>query len=64
MDIKEIKSKSESELKSLLLGLKKEQLNLRFQKAAGTLSDTSKMSKVKKNVAQIKTVLAEIKGGK
>lgn len=57
MKIDDLKSKSEDELKKLLLDTRKDQMNLRFQKTNGTLDKTSDMRKKRRLVAQIKTLL-------
>ncbi len=44
-----------SSLKSFLLDLKKSLFELRFSKKVGTIKDISKFSKIKKNIARIKT---------
>ena len=40
---------------------RKEALNLRFQKSSGQLENTSRISKVKKEIARIKTIINEKK---
>jgi large subunit ribosomal protein L29 len=44
-----------------LLSLKKEQFNLRFQKATGQLEKTHRVNEVRKDIARIKTTLREKK---
>jgi large subunit ribosomal protein L29 len=39
--------------------LKKEQFNLRFQKASGQLTNTAQFGKVRQEIAQIKTILRQ-----
>lgn len=46
-------------LNAELLNSKKELFNLRCQKVMGEVTDTSRFSKVKKNVARIKTELTK-----
>jgi large subunit ribosomal protein L29 len=53
----EIKSQSEAQLKTQLAALRKEQLNLRFQKAAGTLASPTRWRQVRKTIARVKTAL-------
>ena len=55
----EVRDLSTDELKDKLLQLKKEQFNLRFQKASGQLEKTARVSAVRKDIARIKTVLGE-----
>ena len=42
-----------------VLKLKKEQFNLRFQKASGQLNNTSRVREVRKDIARIKTIQRE-----
>tara|TARA_Y100000034_G_C6903013_1_gene418165 strand:+ start:758 stop:976 length:219 start_codon:yes stop_codon:yes gene_type:complete len=59
MKADELKGKSADELKKMLLDLRKEQLNLRFQKNSGQLGNTSQVRKVRRDIARIKTFLNE-----
>ncbi len=53
----ELKNKGLDELNVLLGNFKKELFNLRFQKANGSLSDTSRVSTVRRTIARIKTLI-------
>lgn len=53
-----LRSRTTSVLKEQLLELKREQLNLRFQKASGQLENTARIGAVRRDVARIKTILA------
>ncbi len=53
----DIKGMSDDQLKDELLKLKKEQFNLRFQKASGQLENTALVRRIRRNVARIKTEL-------
>lgn len=55
----EVRSKTQDELKQSLLDLKKEQFNLRFQKANGQLENTTRARSVRREIARIKTILHE-----
>lgn len=57
MKAADLRAKSADELKDSLLGLKKEQFNLRFQQASGQLENTARMRQVRRDVARIKTLL-------
>jgi large subunit ribosomal protein L29 len=57
MKAEELRGKSPDQLKEQLLELKKEQFNLRFQKATGQLENTARVRKVRRDIARIKTVL-------
>jgi large subunit ribosomal protein L29 len=54
----EVRARGDQELREQLLQLKKEQFNLRFQKATGQLENTSRVRVVRRDIARIKTILA------
>ena len=47
---------SADQLQDELLSLKKEQFNLRFQRATGQLENTSRVRVVRRDIARIKTL--------
>jgi large subunit ribosomal protein L29 len=49
---------STDQLSDELLKLKKEQFNLRFQRATGQLENTSRVRVVRRDIARIKTIAA------
>ena len=55
--IEELNSKTVAELNNDLVEAKKELFNLRFQNATNQLSNTSRITLVRKNIARIQTVL-------
>ena len=55
----DLRGKTNDELEGRLAELKKEQFNLRFQKASGQLANTAQVSVVRREIAQIKTILTE-----
>lgn len=57
MKIEEIRTKTVSELKDLLVKSKKEAMNLRFQKVNGQLESVARAKTVRRLVARIKTEL-------
>jgi large subunit ribosomal protein L29 len=57
MSIKELRGKSPADLSTQLLDLRREQFNLRMQKGAGQLTQTHQVRKVRREIAQIKTLL-------
>ncbi len=59
MNTKEMRAKSPEELNKELLNLRKTQFSLRMQVATQQLTNTTQMSRVKREVAQIKTILTE-----
>ncbi len=59
MNAAELRKMSRTELTDELLGLRREQFNLRMQQATGQLVRSDQYRKVRKNIARIKTVLRE-----
>ncbi len=59
MKASDVRAKTVDELKDMLIELKKEQFNLRFQKATQQLESTSRIREVRRDIARVKTVLAE-----
>ncbi len=59
MKASEVRDLTVDELKDKLLQLKKEQFNLRFQAASGQLEKTDQVSKVKRDIARVKTILGQ-----
>jgi large subunit ribosomal protein L29 len=57
MKIADVRSMSPDQLSESLLSLKKEQFNLRFQRATGQMEKTHRVDEVRKDIARIKTVL-------
>jgi large subunit ribosomal protein L29 len=57
MKASDLIGKSVDELKDSLLTLKKEQFNLRFQRATGQLENTARVRQVRRDIARIKTAL-------
>lgn len=59
----DIRAKSADQLKEELLTLRKEQLNLRIQKATGQLENTARFREIRRTIAGIKTIQGEQKSG-
>ena len=59
MKTADLRSKSADQLKDQLVQLKKEQFNLRFQQATGQLEKTARVKEVRRDIARVKTLLAE-----
>ena len=57
--IDDFRGKTADELGEQLAKLKKEQFNLRFQRANGQLENTGRVREVRKSIARIETVLTE-----
>jgi large subunit ribosomal protein L29 len=56
MKIKEVQDLSPDQLDDELVKLKKEQFNLRFQKATGQLENTARVRVIRRTIARIMTV--------
>ncbi len=59
MKAADLKTKTPDELRESLLELRKEQFNLRFQKASGQLENTARVRQVRRGIARIKTLLQD-----
>ena len=59
MKAAELRNRDAAGLRSELMQLKREQFNLRFQKATGQLENTARVRQVRRDIARIKTILAE-----
>ncbi len=55
----DFRHKTPDQLRDKLSDLRKEQFNLRFQKATGQLEKTSRVRQVRRDIARIETVLSE-----
>ena len=55
----DVRALTDDALGDELLKLKKEQFNLRFQKATGQLEKTARVKIVRRDIARIKTIAAE-----
>ncbi len=52
----DIRGLTPDQLQDELLNLKKEQFNLRFQRATGQLENTSRVREVRRDIARVKTL--------
>ena len=55
----EIKALTDDQLEQELLKLKKEQFNLRFQRATGQLENSSRVRTVRRDIARAKTLAGQ-----
>jgi large subunit ribosomal protein L29 len=55
----DIRAKTPDELTTLLLDLRREQFNLRFQRATGQAEGTARIRAVRREIAQVKTIMSE-----
>ena len=62
-ELKKLKEKSVDELNTELLRVRKEQFNLRMQKASGQLGQVHLLSEARRDIARIKTVIREKRNG-
>lgn len=59
MKANEIRSKSAAEINESLLNVYREQFNLKMQKATGQMSKPDQISRNRKNIARLLTILKE-----
>ncbi|MGD9386966.1 MAG: 50S ribosomal protein L29 [Gammaproteobacteria bacterium] len=59
MEAKDLRGKTVVELNEELLKLRREQFNLRMQRATGQMARPDQFGKVRKDIARLKTVLGE-----
>lgn len=55
----DIRAKGADSLPQTLLDLRKEQFNLRFQRATGQLEGVGRVREVRRDIARVKTIMAE-----
>lgn len=55
----DIRAKTADQLGTMLLDLRKEQFNLRFQRATGQTEGVGRVREVRRDIARVKTILAE-----
>jgi large subunit ribosomal protein L29 len=63
MKPEEMRAMTADQLDDKLVKLKKEQFNLRFQRASGQLENTSRVREVRRDIARIRTVQAQKRNG-
>ncbi len=59
MNASELRDKTADQLRDELESLKKEAFNLRFQQASGTLENSARIRKVRRDAARVKTIINE-----
>jgi len=55
----DIRAKTDDQLSAMLLDLRREQFNLRFQRATGQNEGTARVRAVRRDIARVKTIQAE-----
>lgn len=58
---RELRGKTEAELRNEIIELRRQQLETRIQQSTGQFANTSKFMEYRKDIARIKTVLNEMK---
>ena len=58
----DVRAKTADELNAMLLDLRKEQFNLRFQRATGQQEGVARVRQVRRQIARVKTILHEKTG--
>ncbi|HEY4995697.1 MAG TPA: 50S ribosomal protein L29 [Aestuariivirga sp.] len=64
MKYSDVKNLSQDQVKEEILKAKKEQLNLRFQRASGQLEKPSRIRELRRDVARLKTAQTAQKNAK
>ena len=57
--VEDLRHQTPDQLRDELVKLKKEQFNLRFQRASGQLENTARVRVVRRDIARIRTILTE-----
>ena len=55
MKFADVKAMTKDQIKDEVLKLKKEQFNLRFQKATGQIENTARIRQIRRDIARLKT---------
>ena len=55
MKMSDVRAFSNDQIKDEILKLRKEQLNLRFQKASGQMEKTNRIRQIRRDIARLKT---------
>jgi len=63
MSLEDLKELTIDQLDDQLVKLKKEQFNLRFQRASGQLENTARVREVRRDIARIKTLARQQREG-
>ena len=63
MKAQDVRAMTPDQLGDELLKLKKEQFNLRFQRATGQLENTSRVRQVRRDIARVQTIARQKRAG-
>ena len=55
----DVRAKTADELNDMVLALRKEQFNLRFQRATGQLENTARVRQVRRDIARLTTIATQ-----
>jgi large subunit ribosomal protein L29 len=61
MKMTDVRALSNDQVKDEILKLRKEQLNLRFQRASSQLENTSRIRQIRRDIARLKTQATAVK---
>jgi large subunit ribosomal protein L29 len=64
MKMSDVKVLSPDQVKDEVLKLKKEQFNLRFQRASGQVENTSRIRQIRRDIARLKTAQSQASAAK
>ncbi len=59
MKIADVRALTKDQVKDEILKLKKEQFNLRFQRATGQVENTARIRQIRRDIARLKTVASQ-----
>ena len=59
MKFSDVKAMSKDQVKDEILKLRKEQFNLRFQKATGQIDNTARVRHIRRDIARLKTAVSQ-----
>ena len=59
MNAEDLRTRTVDELADRLVSLKKEQFNLRFQRATQQLENTARVRQVRRDIARVETILRD-----
>ena len=60
MYAKDLRGKSKQELETQLVELRREQFNMRMQRAMGQFTQTHQIKRVRRDIARVKSILGEL----
>lgn len=62
LQVSDLRNKSATELNEVLVGLQRDQFNLRMQKSTGQLAQSHLLTGVRRDIARVKTLIGEKAG--